>query len=115
MLALKSLISSQNSIPTIIFDEIDMGVSGQVAGKVGDILKDMGRGRQLIAITHLPQIAAKGRDHLFVVKESLANDTRSTILRLKKEERVEQIARMMSDDSLSNAAIKAANELLSKN
>jgi len=115
MLALKSLISSQNSIPTIIFDEIDMGVSGQIAGKVGEILRDMGNDRQLIAITHLPQIAAKGKDHLFVVKESFENDTRSTILRLKKEERVKQIARMMSDDSLSNASIKAANELLSRN
>lgn len=114
MLAIKSMISRKNLLPTIIFDEIDNGVSGEVAGKVGTILKKMGTRMQVIAITHLPQIAAKGDPHYHVFKTRNGATTATGIRRLTDSERVGEIAKMLSDEVVSDAALTAANELLNK-
>jgi DNA repair protein RecN (Recombination protein N) len=114
MLAIKSLISQKNLLPTIIFDEIDMGVSGEVAGKVGDILKTMGKNMQVIAITHLPQIAGKGQSHYWVFKSSEDELTRTQLKKLDHKERVQEIAKMLSNEKISDAALKTAKELMSQ-
>jgi DNA repair protein RecN (Recombination protein N) len=115
MLAVKSLISEKNLLPTVIFDEIDIGVSGDVANKVAGIMKKMAKTMQVIAITHLPQIAAKGDTHFFVYKESGKTSTKSNIRQLSKEERIIEIAKLLSGDSPSTAAIENAKELLKDN
>ncbi len=112
MLSIKSMISQKNLLPTIIFDEIDSGVSGDVAGKIGNILKDMGKAMQVVAITHLPQIAGKGEHHFRVFKESDGATARSLIKKLNKNERIHEIAKMVSDEKVTDAAMKAARELL---
>jgi len=112
MLCVKSMLAKLSGLPTIIFDEIDTGISGEVAHKVGNILKDMAKERQVIAITHLPQMAGKGDDHLFVFKESGSNITTTRIKRLTRAERVEEIAKMLSGDQPTKAAIANAKELL---
>ena len=112
MLAVKSLITSRNLLPTIIFDEIDSGVSGDIAGKVGKLLRQMSDNHQLIAISHLPQIAAKADSHYFVFKENQNGKTSSKISLLKPEERVEEIAKMLSDEKVSSAAREAARGLM---
>lgn len=112
MLCVKSMLAKLTGLPTIIFDEIDTGISGEVAHKVGKILKDMAMERQVIAITHLPQMAGKGEDHLFVYKETGGNITNTRIKRLNKTERVEEIAKMLSGDQPTKAAIANAKELL---
>ena len=112
MLAVKSLIAKKTLLPTIIFDEIDSGVSGDIAGKVGDILKKMAAEMQVIAITHLPQIASKSNDHLFVYKDSDNDKTFSHIRRLSREEQVQELAKMLSDERVTNAAIQTAKEML---
>ncbi|MFC1734281.1 DNA repair protein RecN, partial [candidate division KSB1 bacterium] len=98
MLSVKSLISQRNLLPTIIFDEIDIGVSGEIAGKVGNIMQKMTDSMQVIAITHLPQIAGKSDHHYFVFKTSENNITQSVIKKLSNEERINEIAKMLSDD-----------------
>ena len=112
MLSIKSLISVNNLLPVIIFDEIDQGVSGEIAGKVGDIMKKMSEKMQVIAITHLPQIAGKGNTHMLVFKEAKGNYTGSTIKILSENERVTEIAKMLSGSTLSNAAIENAKILI---
>ena len=112
MLSLKSLIAKTKALPTIIFDEIDSGVSGEVAGKVGNIMKNMSGHMQVINITHLPQIAGKGDRQFLVYKEDIANATHTRIRLLDSEERVREIARMLSSDGLTEAAIVNARELL---
>ncbi len=112
MLAVKSLITSRNLLPTIVFDEIDSGVSGDIAGKVGKLLRQMSDNHQLIAISHLPQIAAKADSHYFVFKENQNGKTSSKISLLKPEERVEEIAKMLSDEKVSRAARETARGLM---
>jgi DNA repair protein RecN (Recombination protein N) len=112
MLSIKSLISQKNLLPTIVFDEIDIGVSGEVAGKVGDILHKMGKTMQVIAITHLPQIAGKGQTHYRVYKTSLEKTAKTHLKKLEPEERVIEIAKMLSNDKVSDAALKTAKELI---
>jgi DNA repair protein RecN (Recombination protein N) len=112
MLSIKSLIVKSASLPTIIFDEIDTGVSGDVANKIGLIMSEMGNHMQVITITHLPQIASKGQNHLFVYKEDKNNKTYSNIKKLTKEERIDEIAKMLSTDIPGSAAIDNAKELL---
>lgn len=112
MLSIKSLISQKNLLPTIIFDEIDMGVSGEVAGKVGDILKKMGESMQVIAITHLPQIAGKGQSHFWVYKSNEKEAARTQLKKLDPQERVLEIAKMLSNEKVSDAALKTAKELM---
>lgn len=112
MLAVKSLIAKKTLLPTIIFDEIDSGVSGDIAGKVGDILKKMAAEMQVITISHLPQIASKSNDHLFVYKDVGDDKTFSHIRRLSKEEQVQELAKMLSDERITHAAIQTAKEML---
>jgi DNA repair protein RecN (Recombination protein N) len=114
MLTIKSLISQKNLLPTIIFDEIDMGVSGEIAGKVGDILRKMSESMQVIAITHLPQIAGKGQSHYWVFKMNESNTARTRLKKLDRKERVQEIAKMLSNENVSDAALKAAEELMGK-
>lgn len=113
MLSLKALISGVVKLPTIIFDEIDTGVSGKVAQKMAMIMQEMGQhGRQVISITHLPQIAAMGLSHYKVYKDDTATGTQSHMIMLKQEERITEIAQMLSGDNITEAAINNAKELL---
>lgn len=113
MLSLKALISASVSLPTIIFDEIDTGVSGHIAESMANIMRQMGdEGRQVIAITHLPQIAALGQHHYRVYKEDSENDTTSHIIELSLSERITEIAHMLSGTELTEAAIDNAKALL---
>ncbi|MGP1446151.1 MAG: DNA repair protein RecN [Candidatus Limimorpha sp.] len=112
MLSIKSVVSRNNYIPTLIFDEIDTGVSGEVAAKVGDIMNGMADSLQLVAITHLPQVASKARQHFFIYKDSDGQRTRSHIRLLNLDERVMEIAKMLSNDKVTAEALKAAEVLL---
>ncbi|MES2762929.1 MAG: DNA repair protein RecN [Bacteroidota bacterium] len=112
MLCLKALLAERTSLPTIIFDEIDTGVSGDVADKIGNILFAMGKTMQVITITHLPQMASKGSNHLFVYKSDSKDKTTSSIKALTKEERVAEIAKMLSTGVPTEIALKNAKELL---
>ena len=115
MLAIKSVISTKNILPTVIFDEIDTGISGDVAGKVARLMQKIASDRQLLVITHLPQIAAKAKIHYFVYKEVVDGKTYTNIKELKSDDRVEEIAAMMSGDSITNAARQTAKELILEN
>lgn len=113
MLSLKAMISGAVKLPTIIFDEIDTGVSGKIAEKMAQIMQEMGRTeRQVISITHLPQIAALGSHHYRVSKEETKNGTISHMTELTSEERITEIAQMLSGSDVSDAAIQNAKELL---
>ena len=114
MLSLKALVSGAVKLPTIIFDEIDTGVSGSVAEKMAQIMYEMGQNnRQVISITHLPQIASIGSNHYKVLKEETGEGTTSTMTLLNMDERVEEIAKMLSGSNISQAAIDNAKMLLS--
>lgn len=112
MLSIKSIIAGFTDLPTIIFDEIDTGVSGEIADKMGDIMKKMARDMQVISITHLPQIASKGSNHYIVYKTETKQTTTTQIRLLGKEERITEVARMLSGSELTEAAIGNAIELL---
>ena len=113
MLSLKVMISGAVKLPTIIFDEIDTGVSGRVAEQMAQLMQEMGsHDRQVISITHLPQIAALGTSHYKVAKTETANGTTSTMTELTAEERVNEIAQMLSGSDITAAAIQNAKELL---
>lgn len=112
MLALKALIADRRSLPTIIFDEIDTGVSGETAERIATILRRMAQNMQVMAVTHLPQIAAAGSDHYYIYKEHGAESTRSHIRHLAPEERIDEIARMQSGSQLSEVSRAAARALL---
>ena len=113
MLSLKSIIATATAMPTLIFDEIDTGVSGTIAARMADIMADIaGHGRQVISITHLPQIASKATAHYKVYKEDNADATVSHIRPLTTEERITELAQMMSAGTLTEAAINNAKELL---
>ena len=113
MLALKAMISGAVKLPTIIFDEIDTGVSGKIAEKMAEIMQEMGQHeRQVISITHLPQIAALGTAHYKVSKEETSQGTTSRMEELTQEERIREIAQMLSGSDISEAAIQNAKELL---
>lgn len=116
MLSIKALISGTVMLPTIIFDEIDTGVSGKIAEKMGNIMQEMGtKNRQIISITHLPQIASKGAIHYKVFKEETPEGTKSHMRLLNNDERVQEIAQMLSGSDISDAAIQNAKELLKSN
>ena len=112
MLCLKALLAERTALPTIIFDEIDTGVSGDVADKIGNILFAMGKTMQVITITHLPQMASKGSNHLFVYKSDNKDKTTSSIKSLTKDERIVEIAKMLSTGTPTETALKNAKELL---
>lgn len=112
MLAVKAILAQYSKLPTIIFDEIDTGVSGEIANKMGDIMKSMSEDMQVFAITHLPQIAAKGNTHYKVFKSVIGEQTTSELKLLTKEERISEIAQMLSGSSISDSAINHAKALL---
>lgn len=113
MLSVKAMIAGAVKLPTIVFDEIDTGVSGEIADRMADIMQEMGDSdRQVISITHLPQIAARGRAHYKVYKQDNETETNSHIRRLADEERIEEIAHMLSGASLTDAALNNAKALL---
>ena len=112
MLAIKAVAAESSYIPTLIFDEIDTGVSGEVASKLGDIMQKMGENLQIVSITHLTQIASKAKNHFFVYKDESAQKTRSCIRLLSHDERVVEIAKMLSNDKITPEAIKAAEVIL---
>jgi len=112
MLAIKALLAKHTSLPTIIFDEIDTGISGETALKVGEVIADLGQNMQVISITHLPQIAAKGISHYFVHKNEDNGKTTTGIRKLKQEERIGVIAEMLSGKNPGSSAMENARELL---
>ena len=112
MLCLKSILARSSGLPAIIFDEIDSGVSGEVASMVGNILADMGKNMQVINITHLPQVASKGIMHYHVYKEESDHSTITRVKLLNDEERVTEIARLLSGSRITDAAVRNARELL---
>ncbi|HEY9196166.1 MAG TPA: DNA repair protein RecN [Mucilaginibacter sp.] len=112
MLSIKSIIAKYTALPTIIFDEIDTGVSGEVANKVGQIMEKLASNLQVITITHLPQIASKGKNHYFVYKDDSAATTYTRIRQLDENERVLEIAKMLSGDKPGESALLNARELL---
>ena len=112
MLSLKSLLTKNNNLPTIIFDEIDSGVSGEVADRVGQILSAMGRYMQVVNITHLPQVASRGTSHYHVYKEDTGDSTITRIKLLTEDERILEVARLLSGSEVTETAIRNAKELL---
>lgn len=112
MLAIKSILSNYIQLPTIMFDEIDTGVSGEISNKMGDIMQQMSKTMQVFSITHLPQVAAKGHSHYKVYKEDVDNVTQTNLVKLNEEDRVVEIAQMLGGLEMSSSAIAHAKELL---
>ena len=99
-------------LPTLILDEIDTGVSGKVAEEMGNVMKEMSTNMQLIVITHLAQVAAKGNNNYKVIKEDISGRTRSNIIPLNQEEKLQEIAQLLSGSKITDAAISQAQELM---
>ena len=114
MLAIQYLLSQKKKLPTIIFDEIDTGVSGEVAQKIGIHLKKLGERMQLLAITHLPQVASKGSHHILVEKSDKDETTKTSLKILSEEDRVYEIAKLMSGSSINEAALLNAKNLMNE-
>jgi DNA repair protein RecN (Recombination protein N) len=112
MLAVKAILAQYSKLPTLIFDEIDTGVSGEIANRMGEIMKEMSTQMQIFAITHLPQIAAKGTEHFKVFKSTVGEDTQSELKLLSNDERVVEIAQMLSGIVISDSALNHAKALL---
>jgi len=112
MLSIKSLVAHKADLPTIIFDEIDTGVSGEIAHRMGEIMRTMSTEMQVITITHLPQIAGKGAQHYSVFKDDTGLQTQTHIRRLNEEERLVELAQMLSGKNVTDAALQNAQELL---
>lgn len=112
MLAVKAILAKYSKLPTLIFDEIDTGVSGEIAIRMGEIMKEMSATMQIFAITHLPQIAAKGDSHFKVSKSTIGDDTQSELKLLAHNERITEIAQMLSGANISDSALNHAKELL---
>ncbi|WP_107037678.1 DNA repair protein RecN [Brumimicrobium mesophilum] len=114
MLVIQYLLSQKQQLPTVIFDEIDTGVSGEVAQKIGDHLKKMGETMQLMAITHLPQVASKGTHHILVKKQDEEGITKTYLNRIENDQRVEEIAKLMSGSKINEAALMNAKNLMNE-
>ena len=112
MLAIKSILAKYIQLPTIMFDEIDTGVSGEISNKMGDIMLEMSKTMQVFSITHLPQIAAKGHSHFKVYKEDVNDVTQTNLIKLNHDERIVEIAQMLGGLEMSSSAIAHAKELL---
>ncbi|GAB1857763.1 DNA repair protein RecN [Flavobacteriaceae bacterium MHTCC 0001] len=112
MLAIKLILSNYAQLPTIMFDEIDTGVSGEISNKMGDIMLQMSKNMQVFSITHLPQIAAKGHSHFKVYKEDINDVTQTNLVKLNHDDRIVEIAQMLGGAELSSSAIAHAKELL---
>jgi DNA repair protein RecN (Recombination protein N) len=113
MLCIKSLVAKRIDLPTMIFDEIDTGISGEAAKQVGILLKELAEKRQIICITHQPQIAGKADAHYFVYKEIVKDKVKTNIRRLTMDERITTIAKMLSGERPTAAAIENAREMVS--
>jgi len=114
MLGIKAILASYEKLPTLIFDEIDTGVSGEISNKMGEIMKSMGNSMQLFSITHLPQVASKGRQQFKVYKEETANTTSTKIRQLTKGQRIQELAEMLGGKSFSDSAVTHAKQLLAQ-
>ena len=114
MLSIKKIIAENTELPTLILDEIDTGVSGKVANEIGNVMQEMAENMQLIVITHLAQVAAKGSNNYKVVKEDVNGKTQSTIIPLNEEQKLQEIAQLLSGDTITDAAIQQAKELINK-
>ena len=112
MLSIKKLMAENAELPTLILDEIDTGVSGKVAEEMGNVMKEMSTNMQLIVITHLAQVAAKGNNNYKVIKEDISDRTRSNIIPLNQEEKLQEIAQLLSGSKITDAAISQAQELM---
>ena len=112
MLSIKKLMAENAELQTLILDEIDTGVSGKVAEEMGNVMKEMAENRQLIVITHLAQVAAKGNDNYKVVKREISGKTQSTIIPLNQEEKLQEIAQLLSGSKITEAAVSQAKELM---
>ncbi|MEJ5103663.1 DNA repair protein RecN [Chryseobacterium sp. MYb328] len=112
MLAVKKIIAESDELPTLILDEIDTGVSGKVAEEIGNLMREMSEDMQLIVISHLAQVAAKGNDNYKVVKQDIAGKTQSTIISLSDEEKLNEIAQLLSGSKITEAALAQAKELI---
>ena len=112
MLSIKTILSRFKKLPTIVFDEIDTGVSGQVSNEIGNIMSDMAKYMQVFTITHLPQVAAKGKQHFRVYKEVKGEDTLTKLKDLNSDERVEELAQMLSGEGMTQTALEHAKQLL---
>ncbi len=112
MLAFKNIIADYDSIPTLIFDEIDTGISGITASIVGQKLKQIAKNHQIICITHLPQIAACGDDNYRIQKESDGNSTKTTVIALNKTEKMHEIARLLGGINITDITLQSAKELI---
>ncbi|MEJ1222154.1 DNA repair protein RecN [Sediminicola sp. 1XM1-17] len=112
MLTIKSILAKYEQLPTMMFDEIDTGVSGEISSRMGDIMKEMSQGMQIFSITHLPQVASKGDHHFKVYKEEDKQETHTNMKKLSKEERVAELAEMLGGKAMSDSAIAHARELL---
>ncbi|MBE6299466.1 MAG: DNA repair protein RecN [Bacteroidales bacterium] len=115
MLCVKAMIATNRAMPVMLFDEVDSGISGETAGKVGRIMSEMSSERQIIVITHLPQVAAKGECHYNIQKQDTDERTIAVVKKLNQEERVAEVARMMSDGDITPAAMSLATQLLNTN
>jgi len=114
MLSIKKIIAENTELPTLILDEIDTGVSGKVANEIGNVMQEMAENIQLIVITHLAQVAAKGSNNYKVVKEDVNGKTQSTIIPLNEEQKLQEIAQLLSGDTITDAAIQQAKELINR-
>ena len=112
MLSIKSLVAASIDLPSLIFDEIDTGISGEAAKQVGIIMKDLAANRQVICITHQPQIAGKADAHFFVYKEIVNDAVKTNIRKLSTDERITTIAKMLSGEKPTAAAMENAREML---
>jgi DNA repair protein RecN (Recombination protein N) len=112
MLGLQYLLSEKKQLATVIFDEIDTGVSGEVAQRIGNLLNKMGAKMQLLAITHLPQVASKGQNHWKVQKSHQNEVTTTQVVALNQAQRIEEVARLMSGDNINQAALENAKALM---
>jgi DNA repair protein RecN (Recombination protein N) len=111
-LALQVISSKETLIPTMVFDEVDTGISGPTAALIGKLLRKLGSKSQVICVTHLPQVAAQAHNQLFVSKVTDGKTTETTLLKLTKEERINEIARLLAGDELTDTAIANARDLL---
>ena len=112
MLAFKSILAKYKKLPTLMFDEIDTGVSGEISNKMGDIMSDMSSQMQIFVITHLPQIASKGDSHFKVFKQENEFTTSTNLIKLNHQDRIVEIAKMLEGDNISNSAVAHAKQLL---
>lgn len=112
MLSIKASLSNKDNVPILVFDEIDAGISGRIAGKVGQVLKELAKSHQIISITHLPQIAAMSQRHFYISKKDAKNETFTEIKVLNEDEKVKEVAKLISGENITEAAEKSAKELI---